>query len=89
MLNEAARPYLTEAGQRLAETLAAFRRAHGSPAAVESESVPGGRTHEVDEQVVEAQPPFDDLPLHDCLKTSIYEALIAIRQLEPSEDVGV
>jgi len=88
-VNEAARPCLEEAARKLAAQLNAFRKAHGSAAAAEAETVPGGRTHDVDEAIVEASPPFDDLPLHDCLKISIHEALMAIRQLEPSEDVGV
>jgi hypothetical protein len=69
--------------------LRSFRETHGSSAAREADSVPGGLTEEVDQQLPEATPPFDDMPLHDCLKISIHEALLAIRQLEPSEDVGV
>ncbi len=88
-VNESARPYLDQASRRLAERLNAFRKAQGSATAAAAESVPGGRTQEVDEALVEATPPFDDLPLHDCLKISIHEALMAIRQLEPSGDVGV
>jgi len=88
-VNEAAKPYLDEAARRLAARLTAFRKARGSAAAAAAETVPGGRTHDVEEGVVDASPPFDDLPLHDCLKISIHEALMAIRQLEPSEDVGV
>jgi hypothetical protein len=88
-VSESVRPKLEPAARQLAERLAAFRRAHGSSAAAEADSVPGGRVEEVDESIVEAQPPFEDLPLHDCLHISIHEALLAIRQLEPSEDVGV
>jgi hypothetical protein len=88
-VNEQAIAYVEETVCRLEEALRAFRQAHGSEVAVGAESVPGGLTEEVDQQLLEASPPFDEMPLHDCLKISIYEALLAIRQLEPSEDVGV
>ncbi len=88
-VNEQAREHLDDNVEELETVLRAFRQAHGSGAALQAESVPGGLTEEADQQLLEAEPPFDEMPLHDCLKISIYEALLAIRQLEPSEDVGV
>lgn len=88
-VNELAREHLDDHVEELESLLRAFRRAHGSDAALQTDSVPGGLTEEVDQQLLEAEPPFDEMPLHDCLKISVYEALLAIRQLEPSEDVGV
>ncbi len=88
-VNDQAVAYVEETVCQLEESLHAFREAHGSETAVGADSVPGGLTEEVDQQLLEASPPFDEMPLHDCLKISIYEALLAIRQLDPSEDVGV
>jgi len=88
-VNESALEEVERLADELAECLVDFRCRQGSEAAAAADSVPGGRTDEVDEGLVEAGPPFDDLPLHDCLKVSLYEAMMAIRQLEPSEDVGV
>lgn len=88
-VNEDALEYLTQASGELAKRVAEFRQKQGSEAARAAEGMPAGRTEDVDDALVDATPPFDGLPLHDCLKMSIYEALMAIRQLEPSEDVGV
>jgi hypothetical protein len=89
VVNERALDEIDRLADELADRLADFRCRQGSEAAAAADSVPGGRTEEVDEGLVEASPPFDSLPLHDCLKVSLYEAMMAIRQLEPSEDVGV
>jgi hypothetical protein len=88
-VNEAALGEIDRQADALAEALLDFRRAHGSETAAGADTVPGGRTEEIDEGLIEAGPPFEGLPLHDCLRVSIYEAMMAIRQLEPSEDVGV
>jgi len=88
-VNEGVREEIDRYADELAEALIEFRREHGSEAATAGETVPGGRAEEIDEKLLEARPPFDDLPLHDCLRVSLYEAMMSIRQLEPSEDVGV
>jgi len=88
-VNESALDQIDRAAENLAKCLTEFRRKHGSETAASADTVPGGRAEEIDEGLVEATPPFEELPLHDCLKVSIYEAMMAIRQLEPSEDVGV
>lgn len=88
-VNESAVDQIERRAEWLASRLTEFRQTCGSARAATAASVPGGSTQEVDESLIEAAPPFDHLPLHDCLKISVYEALMAIRQLEPSEDVGV
>ncbi len=88
-VNEKAKEHVDENVEGLEAALRSFRETHGSSVAQEADSVPGGLADEVDQQLLEAGPPFGDMPLHDCLKISIHEALLAIRQLEPSEDVGV
>ena len=39
--------------------------------------------------LVNREADFDDMPLDDSLRLSIYEALVSLRQLEPSGDSGV
>ncbi|MGQ9733354.1 MAG: hypothetical protein ACUVX8_19015 [Candidatus Zipacnadales bacterium] len=87
-VNDKALPEIERRADELERQLTRFRIDHGSQAAVVAESLPGGRAEEIDETLIEAVPPFDELPLHDCLKLSLYEAMMAIRQLEHREDVG-
>ncbi len=63
-----------------------FRARFGSPAACEDHNWPSG---EVDPELLQPRCPLEDLPLDDCLRLSIYETLIAIRQLEPSGEAGI
>jgi hypothetical protein len=88
-VNAKAQRAIEKGADRLAAALTDFRQRHGSGAAKAADSPPGGRAEDVEKTLIEAGPPFDELPLHDCLRVSVYEALLAIRQLEPSEDVGV
>jgi len=85
----------TPAVQQLAQRAAVvarrvreFRQEHGSPAAAAGDSPGGGAADEVDPSLVGDEVVVENLPLHDCLRISIHEALAAIRQLEPSEDIG-
>ena len=71
----------------VARRVSEFRREHGSPAAA-GDSPGGGAADEVDQALVGDEVVVGHLPLHDCLRISIHEALAAIRQLEPSEDIG-
>ncbi|MBM3498722.1 MAG: hypothetical protein FJX74_08630 [Armatimonadetes bacterium] len=89
-VNEAALDEIERHAAELESRLSEFRQVHGSERAVSADdAVPGGCAEQVDEALLEAKPPFPDLPLHDGLRISLYEAMMAIRQLEPSEDVGV
>ncbi|MFP3904737.1 MAG: hypothetical protein ACLFWB_10895 [Armatimonadota bacterium] len=77
---------LTEKCEELQERLESFRRRFGSSAANEDPRWPAG---DVDPGLLNPAGPLEDLPLDDCLRISIYETLIAIRQLEPSGEAGV
>ncbi len=79
---------LARAADDLAERLARFRRTHGGNLLPE-----GGRETEAlrqaDTALLSPQGPESDLPLDEVLRMSIYETLVALRQLEPSGDAGV
>lgn len=72
--------------EKLCERLETFQNRFGSSAACEDPKWPAG---EVDPGLLNPAGPLEDLPLDDCLRVSIYETLIAIRQLEPSGEAGV
>ncbi len=72
--------------ERLLKRIEAFRTRFGSASA---SADPGWPTGDVDPALLQPQCPLEDLPLDDCLRVSIYEALISIRQLEPSGEAGV
>ncbi|MFO7947027.1 MAG: hypothetical protein R6V19_09440 [Armatimonadota bacterium] len=77
---------LAEQCEQLQERLKAFRSRFGSSAA---SADPGWPVGDVDPGLLSPAGPLEDLPLDDCLRISIYETLIAIRQLEPSGEAGV
>ncbi len=72
--------------EALLKRINAFRARFGSAAACEDPDWPAG---DVDPGLLQPQCPLEDLPLDDCLRVSIYETLIAIRQLEPSGEAGI
>jgi len=72
--------------EALLKRIETFRARFGSPAASEDPNWPTG---DVDPGLLQPQCPLEDLPLDDCLRVSIYETLIAIRQLEPSGEAGI
>jgi len=73
--------------ERLAARMADFRRRYGSEEAQE-EDQPGGPVHgNVCPQVMTGGEDPSGLPLDDCLRVSIYETLVSLRQLEPSGGV--
>lgn len=77
---------LEKAAEDLAKRIEAFRARLGSPAAAEDPNWPTG---DVDPGLLAPKGQLEDLPLDDCLRLSIYETLIAIRQLEPSGEAGI
>ena len=44
---------------------------------------------DADPALVTGEGDMEDMPLDDCLRLSIYEVLISLRQLEPSGDAGI
>lgn len=77
---------LQEAAAELAKRIEAFRSRLGSSAAAEDPDWPTG---DVDPSLLAPKGQLEDLPLDDCLRLSIYETLISIRQLEPSGEAGI
>jgi hypothetical protein len=77
---------LEKKADELLERIAAFRARLGSSAASDDPNWPTG---EVDPGLLTPTCPLADLPVDDCIRLSIYEALVAIRQLEPSGEAGV
>jgi len=73
----------------LARRLEGFRKMHGSPVAVSPETDEQGRIVDIDPGLMNSDRELDDLPLDDCLRASIHEAIVAIKQLEPSGEAGV
>ncbi len=89
--NEEAIAQLREEMEALRRRLAQFRLKHGSPYArgeLEAEE-PRQPVPLVDPALATREQDFDDMPLDDCLRLSIYEALVSLRQLEPSGDAGI
>ena len=79
---------LADEAESLKRRLRAFREEHGSEAA----QVFDPRAHiqdNVDPTLMDAERELDDLPIDDCLRTSIYETLMSLKQLEPSGEPGV
>lgn len=69
-----------------------FRLKHGSPyARGELQPEEDGRptVRDIDPALLTQEQDFDDMPLDDCLRISIYEALASLKQLEPSGDAGI
>ncbi len=77
---EQRQPAADELHQRLTE----FRRDYGS---AQTQQVADDLTQpeeEANQELSEWTAPIDELPLDDALRMSIYEALVSLRQLEPS-----
>jgi len=81
---------LAEEAADLRQRLVLFRRERGSAHACEDLGESGPMPiQQVDPQLLDASRSLGELPLDDCLRTSLYEVLTALRQLEPSGDAGV
>jgi hypothetical protein len=86
--NEEATRELEGCADELAESLEAFRREHGRPPP-EGE-LPDGHPRtlaDVDPALISEEFAPDEMPLYDCLRVSVHEALASLRQVEPSEDI--
>ncbi len=88
---EANRPVIASAqpaADELQERLREFRDAHGSRPEEGDEEEPFA-IPDVNPAVAEGGTDAEQLPLCDCLRATISEALTVIRQQEPSEQVGI
>ena len=79
---------LADEAKSLKRRVQTFRKMHGSEAAQVDDPHAKLQTN-VDPSLADTDGPLDELPLDDCLRLSIYETLIAIKQLEPSSEPGV
>lgn len=81
---------LAEEAQQLRARLVSFRQQYGSPQATEDLAEEGPLPiQQVDPNLMDTGRSLGELPLDDCLRTSLYEVLTSLRQLEPSSDAGV
>jgi hypothetical protein len=77
---------LDEAAESLLRRIETFRTRFGSPEAREDPRWPAG---DVSPTLLQPRVPLHELPLDDCMRLSVYETLVAIRQLEPSGEAGI
>lgn len=90
LVNERALLLLRDEVDALRQRLSGFREAHPSRLAPPSE-LAGEKTvvEGVSPRAVDGSADLDDLGLYDCLRVTVTEALMAMRSLEPSDDIGV
>ncbi len=72
------------AAEELHRRLTEFRRAYGSEQTQQLADDLTQPEEEADSELGNWTDPLDELPLDDALRMSIYEALVCLRQLEPS-----
>lgn len=80
---------LAEEAAALRARLEAFRRRHGSPAALEPVMDEKGKRVDYDQALVNTLPDLETAPFDDCLRLTIHEAIAALKQLEPSGEAGI
>jgi hypothetical protein len=80
---------LAPEAKALAQRLAAFRQRHGSAVALEPQQDERGQIVDIEPSLATHTGDLDDLPLDDCLRLTIHEAIAAIKQLEPSGEAGI
>jgi hypothetical protein len=88
-LNEAAIAALSDEAEALAARLQAFRRHHGSEYAIEPSQDEQGKLVDMDPALASTKENLEQLPLDDCVRMTIHEAIVSIKQLEPSGEAGV
>lgn len=79
---------LERQAEELAKEIADFRARHGGNLLAETPREVEALQH-VNEAILSPPEDAPELPIDEVLRISIYETLIAIRQLEPSGDAGV
>jgi len=73
----------------LAQRLEAFRQRFGSPQALHPEADERGQLVDIAPNLATHTGDLTDMPLDDCLRLTIHEAIAAIKQLEPSGEAGI
>ncbi|MFQ6133051.1 MAG: hypothetical protein ACE5R4_13505 [Armatimonadota bacterium] len=89
-VNERAVLLLRDEADALRRRLVGFREAHPSRLAPPSD-LAGEKTivEGVNAAAMDGTANLDDLGLYDCLRVTVAEAMLAMRSLEPSDDVGI
>lgn len=73
----------------LLRRLETFKKMHGSPYATSPAQDEKGQIVDLDPAVLSAAEDFDTLPVDDVLRATIHEAIVSIKQLEPSGEAGI
>lgn len=88
--NEQALAALVSEMNALKRRLETFRKLYGSSHAINPQQNAKGELVDIDPAVISARAEsLSDLPLDDVLRATIHEAIVAIRQLEPSGEAGI
>jgi len=80
---------LAQEAKALARRLETFRKRFGSPYALQPEKDEKGQLVDTDPALATKTEGLDDMPLDDCLRLTLHEAITAIKQLEPSSEAGI
>jgi hypothetical protein len=73
----------------LLRRLETFKKMHGSPYALAPEKDEKGQVVDIDPAVLNAAEDFEGMPFDDVLRATIHEAIVSIKQLEPSGEAGI
>lgn len=85
--NQPAVDRLQRKAEDLKERIIQFRRQHGSARGQETaDDLTAPIRDSVDSDLMDPEGPLDQLPLDDCLRLSVYEAVTALRELEPKRE---
>lgn len=84
-LNEGSLQTLRDAFAALEARLEQFEERHG----VKGESTADDNAYGIHMPLVEGAVEADEVPLCEGLRISVIEALVALRQMEPSDDIGI
>lgn len=85
---EAIAPFADDA-HALLRRLETFKKIHGSPYALAPEKDEKGAIVDIDPAVLTAAEDFEEMPVDDVLRATIHEAIVSIKQLEPSGEAGI
>lgn len=88
-INEGAVASVEHLVKALERRLEVFKKMHGSAHAVTPQEDEKGQLVDIDPAVVNARDELDQLPFDDCLRATIHETIVSIKQLEPSGEAGI
>ena len=80
---------LASEAKALSQRTEAFRRRFGSPVALAPQQDEKGQVVDIEPSLATHTGELKDMPLDDCLRLTIHEAVAAIKQLEPSGEAGI